>query len=62
GVKSQVGVGDYPPTDQVLELSKEIYAKIDAQLEKLSEIQKMEVTAFNELVAKSQLPALPIKE
>lgn len=62
GVKSQVEVGDYPPTDQVLELSKEIYAKIDIQLAKLSEIRKTEVNAFNELVAKSELPALRIKE
>jgi hypothetical protein len=62
GVKSQVAVGDYPPTDQVLELSQEIYVKIDVQLEKLSEIQKTEVTAFNKLVARSQLPALSIKE
>jgi hypothetical protein len=46
----------------VLELSQEIYVKIDVQLEKLSEIQKTEVTAFNKLVARSQLPALPIKE
>lgn len=62
GLKSQVEVGDYPPTDQVLELSKEIYAKIDIQLERLAEIRKTDVNTFNELVAKSQLPALRIKE
>ena len=62
GVKSQVGVGDYRPTDQVLELSRHIYLKIDVQLDKLTEIKKVDVNAFNELVIKSQLPALKVSE
>lgn len=62
GLKSQVGVGDYPPTDQVLALSKQVVNKIDQQLIKLAEIEKNEVSAFNELVAKSQLPRLRVAE
>lgn len=62
GLKSQVEVGDYPPTDQVIALKNEVFVKIDEQLEKLSEIKKNEVSAFNKMVAASQLPALKIKK
>jgi photosystem II stability/assembly factor-like uncharacterized protein len=62
GLNTQVGVGDYPPTDQVLELSKLVVDKIDKQLSQLAEIEKNEVNAFNELVAKSQLPTLRVAE
>jgi photosystem II stability/assembly factor-like uncharacterized protein len=62
GLKSQVEVGDYPPTDQVMVLKKEVFAKINQQLEKLSQIKKTEVSAFNKMVADSQLPALKFKE
>ncbi|MFT5451331.1 MAG: photosystem II stability/assembly factor-like uncharacterized protein [Enterobacterales bacterium] len=62
GLKSQVEVGDYPPTDQVLELSIIVIEEIDQQLTKLAEIEKNEVSAFNELVAKSQLPTLRVAE
>ncbi len=61
GLKSQVAVGDYPPTDQVIALKKELYIKIDTQLEKLDKIRKTEVSDFNTMVAQSQLPALKIK-
>ncbi len=61
GIKSQVEVGDYPPTDQVVQLRQEIFEKIDAELTKLAAIKKDEVAAFNELVSKSKLPALKVK-
>lgn len=60
GLKSQVEVGDYPPTDQVKQLKQQVFAKIDEQLSKFSNIQESEVDAFNQLVAKSQLPALRV--
>ena len=62
GLKSQVEVGDYPPTDQVLQLKSEIFAKIDQQLSKLEAIEKTEVDAFNQLVTKSKLPALRVSK
>jgi len=62
GLKTQVGVGNYPPTDQVILLKQEIFAKIDVQFAKLSEIKINDIKEFNQLVANSQLPALKVKE
>jgi len=62
GLKSQVQVGDYPPTDSVLELKLEVFEKIDTQLALLKTIKETEVELFNQLVAKSKLPALRTKE
>ena len=56
-LKSQVEVGDYPPTDQVKQLIQQVFVKIDELLSKLSDIKKKEVSVFNQLAAKSQLPA-----
>lgn len=62
GLKSQVEVGDYPPTDQVGVLKKQLFLEIDEQLKRLKEIKENEVSAFNKQVADSQLPALRINE
>lgn len=58
GLKSQVQRGDYPPTDQALQLKDEVFNKINEQLTVLSQIIDNDVKAFNALVASSQLPAL----
>ncbi len=58
GIKSQVEVGDYPPTDQVVELKAEIFAKIDEQLNQFANMEKVQVQQFNQSVAKIKMPAL----
>ncbi len=62
GLKTQVGLGDYPPTDQVQVLKNEVFEKIDIQLEKLAEIKKNEVSVFNKMVSENQLPALKVND
>jgi len=43
-------------------LKQEIFAKIDAQLNKLVAIKAEDIKAFNQQEAASKLPALTIKE
>ncbi|MBI5730970.1 MAG: glycosyl hydrolase [Ignavibacteriales bacterium] len=50
--------GDYKPTDQALELKKELFSNIDAELQKLKNIIDSEIPKFNKLVAEANVPAV----
>ncbi len=50
--------GDYKPTDQALELKKELFSNIDAELQKLKDIIDSEIPKFNKLVAEANVPAV----
>lgn len=51
-------VGDFPPTDQALEVREILTVAIDAELEKLRAIISDDVAALNQLVASKALPAI----
>ncbi len=61
GIKSQVEVGDYPPTNQVEQLKLEIFAKIDNQLKQFNALKQNEVSQFNQAVANIKLPAIRVE-
>ena len=46
----QVGVGNYPPTDQAVGVKNDITGKIDGQLTQLNVIMEQDVPAFNQKV------------
>jgi photosystem II stability/assembly factor-like uncharacterized protein len=50
-----------PPNDQSIEVYNELSGEIDAQLQKLSQIMKTEVPAFNQLVREQNIPAIVVK-
>jgi len=50
-----------PPTDQSYAVYDEVSAQIDAQLQRLSQIMKTDVPAFNQLVRDQNIPAVVVK-
>ncbi len=54
--------GNYPPTDQAIELKNELFAEVDDWLVKFEDVKKKEVPLFNELVRKMALDVILIKE
>ncbi len=50
-----------PPTDQSYAVYEDLVAQIDAQLQKLSQIIKVDVPAFNQLVRDQNIPAVMVK-
>ncbi len=59
---SSAASGDFKPTDQAVELKKELFAKIDAELIKLKEIVGNEIPKFNKLVAEANVPAVILQK
>jgi len=53
-----VGRGEFPPTDQALEVFDYLSKQLDVQLKKLSEVESNDVPAFNKLVARQKIPAI----
>ena len=53
--------GDYKPTDQAVELKKELFSKIDTELLKLKEVIDNEIPKFNKLVYEANVPAVVIQ-
>lgn len=53
-----VSTGDYPPTDQALEVYNEISGKIDQELKTLRGIFQQDLKDFNNLVRKTNVPAI----
>ena len=49
-LSSQVGMGDYPPTDQAVAFKKEVIADIDMQLGQLKQIMSQDIPALNQKV------------
>ena len=53
--------GDYKPTDQSHAVFKELSARLDAQLARLEAVVKTDLAAFNQELAKKNLPAVAAK-
>ncbi|HMP98173.1 MAG TPA: glycosyl hydrolase [Cyclobacteriaceae bacterium] len=58
---SEAGRGDFRPTDQVMEVRKEITALIDVELNKLNKAFNEQVPQFNRLVKEKQIDAIMLK-
>jgi photosystem II stability/assembly factor-like uncharacterized protein len=58
GVVSQ---GENPPTQQAYDIYEELVAQINTQLQKLGQVMKSEVPAFNQLVKEANIPAIVVK-
>jgi len=56
-----VARSETPPNDQSIEVYNELSGQIDAQLQKLSQIMKTDVPAFNQLVKEQNIPAIVTK-
>jgi hypothetical protein len=56
-----VAGSETPPNDQSYVVYDEVVAQIDAQLQKLSQIMKSDVPAFNQLVKDQSIPAVIVK-
>ena len=56
-----VGSAEAAPTDQSFAVYDELVTQIDAQLQKLAQIMKTDVPAFNQLVRDQNIPAVVVK-
>jgi photosystem II stability/assembly factor-like uncharacterized protein len=56
-----VSRSDTPPNEQSYAVYDELVAQINAQLQKLSQIMKTDVPAFNQLVKDQNIPAIVVK-
>jgi len=56
-----VSRAETPPTDQSYAVYDELAAQIDAQLQKLGQVMKTDVPAFNQLVRDANIPAVVVK-
>lgn len=56
-----VSRSETPPNDQSLAVYEELSAQIDAQLQRLAQIMKSDVPAFNQLVKDQNVPAIVVK-
>ena len=59
-LNSEVDGGDYPPTQQVKTVHKEVVEKIDFQLDQLKKVMNEKVPKFNELIKQKQVNAVTI--
>ncbi len=56
-----VAASDAPPTEQSYAVYEELVARINAQLQKLGEIMRSDLPAFNKLVRDQDIPAVIVK-
>jgi len=56
-----VSRAETPPTDQSYAVYDELAGQIDAQLQKLGQVMKTDVPAFNQLVRDANIPAVVVK-
>ena len=56
-----VSRSETPPNDQSFAVYEELAAQIDAQLQRLAQIMKTDVPAFNQLVRDQNIPAIVVK-
>src|SRR6266403_2382326 len=56
-----VSDGDYAPNEQSFAVYDELVAEINAELQKLAQIMKSDVPAFNQLVRDQNIPAIVVK-
>ena len=57
-----VSTGDFPPTQQSIEVRDTLIAEIDKQLAELSSILKDDIRDFNSMVSKAKVPAIMIEQ
>ena len=57
---SSVSMGNFKPTNQAVEVKKELTKLIDIQLNALEEIIKKEIPKFNEMIFKAKIPAVEV--
>ena len=60
-LNGQLLSGDVAPTQSQLEALKELSGKVDAQLQKLHELENADVGAFNRLLKELDVPAVSVK-
>jgi hypothetical protein len=60
GLVSVVSRGDYKPTEQAIEVKKEITIKIDSELSSYQLILRNDIPAFNALIKSLGIPAVMI--
>jgi hypothetical protein len=56
-----VSRSETPPNEQSYAVYDELAGQIDAQLQKLAQIMKSDVPAFNQLVKDQNIPAVAVK-
>ena len=56
-----VSRSETPPNEQSFAVYDELSAQINAQLQKLSQIMKTDVPAFNQLVKDQNIPAIVVR-
>ena len=56
-----VSRGDAAPTDQSYAVYDDLVSQIDAQLQRLVQVLKTDVPAFNQLVREQNVPAVVVK-
>jgi hypothetical protein len=56
-----VAGADYAPTDQSYVVYQELTGQIDAQLQRLAQILKTDLPAFNQLVKEQNIPAVTVR-
>ena len=59
---SQVGTGNYPPTNQALEFKNEVIGDINQSLNQWKQILANDIPEFNRLVKRMELEAISIQE
>lgn len=57
-----VAVGDYPPTQQAIEVEKELNKQIDQELQKLQNIMEKQVPQLNQLIHTYNIPLVEVHE
>ena len=57
-----VSTGDYPPTQQSIEVRDTLIAEMDKHLAELSSILKDDIKKFNSMVSKAKVPAIMIEQ
>jgi len=57
-----VSTGDFPPTQQSIEVRDTLIAEMDKQLAELSSILKDDINEFNSMVSKAKVPAIMIEQ
>jgi photosystem II stability/assembly factor-like uncharacterized protein len=60
-IASLTNMGDFPPTEQAIEVKDVLTKRIDMQLAEFQKIVKEEIPKFNELVKEKEIKAIEIK-
>ncbi|HUR29884.1 MAG TPA: hypothetical protein VMZ69_00560, partial [Saprospiraceae bacterium] len=61
-IGSVIGNGEYPPTEQAIEVAKELESLIDIELEKFERVKNETIPAFNKMVKDKNIDAIIVKK